>query len=137
MNLNFGNCKNDSSETRLIVIESIKEFEKLSDAAQQKIKDFLYESIYHQLVQLPLTEEDSECFKNCELVEIFAMPFEDVINHLRRNDIVSIIKSCGFSVPSKVTKAKMVEWITLNAPDIIDSFPKYMWLKFNQRISQQ
>lgn len=133
MNLNFGSCKNDSAETQLIVIESIKEFENLSDVAQLKIKDFLYENIYHQLIQLPLTENESELFKGNELVEMFAMPFEDVINRLSRNDIVSIIKSSGYSVPTKITKGKIAEWITLNAPDTIDSFPKYMWLKFNPK----
>lgn len=133
MNLNFGSCKNDSAETQLIVIESIKEFENLSDVAQLKIKDFLYENIYHQLIQLPLTENESEPFKSNELVEMFAMPFEDVINLLSRNDIVSIIKSSGYSVPTKITKGKIAEWITLNAPDTIDSLPKYMWLKFNPK----
>lgn len=124
--------KNTYMASQFTLSQAVAELENLTDSAQYFIKDFLYQSLYHDVKELacPVQENDS-CLLQCPLLEATDSS-QEALKYFKRNQIIQILDDHGITGFKRNMKHEaLIEWCIENIPDLWEVFPKVYVFRFS------
>ena len=121
--------------------DAVAELESLNDAEQMIIKDFLYQSLYHEAIKFPVLASDSNRqLTRCILLERIMEEPSIALQVFKRNRILQILDERAISGFKRNMSLKtLIAWCIENVSNLWDVFPSIYVFKFaeNFQISQR
>lgn len=124
--------KNTLESMQITLASAVSAVENLNDTDQCRIKDFLYESLYHDVTDFPVLANESDFLLHCSLLELVDTSESTALQLFKRNQIIAILDEhniAGFK--RNMSLGNLISWCIENISDVWSVFPRVYVLRFS------